>query len=79
MRKKLIVGLVALGLMATAVHAPGYNRIRASLRNFQRYSRDLKSASSLSPVERFVLGLVWGRATAQVNGPAPAIITPSRT
>jgi hypothetical protein len=30
MRRKLIIGLVAMGLTATAVHAPAYNRICSS-------------------------------------------------
>jgi hypothetical protein len=78
MRRNFIIGLVALGLTATAVHAPGYDRIRVSVRNFQRYCQDLKAASSLSPIERLVFSLVWANARAQADGPAPAI-APSRT
>jgi hypothetical protein len=80
MRKSCIIGLVALGLTATAIHAPGYSRIRSSAQNFRQYFRDLKSAgSSLSPIERFVFSLVLANTKAQSDCAAAAVAPLDRT
>ena len=76
-----MIGLVALGLTATAVHAPGYARIRSSAQNFRQYFHDLKAGSSLNPVERFVFSLMLANTKDQAKAecPAAAIAPPSRT
>jgi hypothetical protein len=105
MRRKLIIGLVAMGLTATAVHAPAYHRICSSgvpsadriagtaketgrseavchangpARSFRQYFEDLKTGSSLSPIERFVFSLVLANAkTAEC--PVETVAPPDRT
>jgi hypothetical protein len=59
-RKAYIIGILTVGLMATAVrNAPVYSRLVSSAQSFQHYFQDLKGAgASLSPVERFVFSLV---------------------
>jgi hypothetical protein len=59
-RKAYIIGILTVGLMATAFRsAPAYGRLVSSAQNFQHYFQDLKGAgASLSPVERFVFSLV---------------------
>ena len=59
-RKAYIIGILTVGLMATAVrNAPVYGRLVSSAQSFQHYFQDLKGAgASLSPVERFVFSLV---------------------
>ena len=59
-RKACIIGILTVGLMATAVrNAPVYGRLASSAQSFQHYFQDLKGAgASLSPVERFVFSLV---------------------
>ena len=59
-RKAYIIGILTVGLMATAFRgAPAYGRLVSSAQSFQRYFQDLKGAgASLSPVERFVFSLV---------------------
>ena len=59
-RKACIIGILTVGLMATAVrNAPVYGRLVSSTQSFQHYFQDLKGAgASLSPVERFVFSLV---------------------
>jgi hypothetical protein len=59
-RKAYIIGILAVGLMATAFrNAPVYGRLVSSAQSFQHYFQDLKGAeSSLNPVERFVFSLV---------------------
>ena len=80
MRRNCIIGLLALGLTATAVHAPGYGRICASAQNFRQYFKELKSAgSSLSPVERFVFSLFLANTKAQAECPAAVGGPQSRT
>lgn len=80
MRRMCIIGLMAMGLTATAVHAPGYNRIRTSAQNFRHYFHDLKRAnSSLSPIERFVFSLVLANTKAPAECPVEAVAPPSRT
>jgi hypothetical protein len=82
MRRKCIIGLVALGLTATAaVRTPGYCRIYSSARSFGQYFKDLKAGSSLSPVERFVFSLILANSKkqAQAGSPIPAALPPSRT
>jgi hypothetical protein len=76
-----MIGLVALGLTASAVHAPAYNQIRSSARSFGQYFKDLKAGSSLSPIERFVFSLVLAntKTQAEVECPVPAALPPSRT
>jgi hypothetical protein len=81
MRRNFMIGLVALGLTATAVHGPGYNHIRTSAQNFRQYFKDLKASSSLSPIERFVFSLMLANTRTQANAecPATAVAPPSRT
>jgi hypothetical protein len=68
-----MIGILALGLTASAVHAPVYSRIRTSAQSFHRYFKDLKSAgSALSPLERFVFSLVLANTKAQAQLPAAA-------
>jgi hypothetical protein len=59
-RKAYIIGILTVGLMATAFrNAPAYGRLVSSAQSFQHYFQDLKGAdASLSPVERFVFSLV---------------------
>jgi hypothetical protein len=59
-RKAYIIGILTVGLMATAFrNAPAYGRLVSSAQNFQHYFQDLKGAgASLNPVERFVFSLV---------------------
>jgi hypothetical protein len=59
-RKAYIIGILTVGLMATAFrNAPTYGRLVSSAQSFQHYFQDLKGAgASLSPVERFVFSLV---------------------
>lgn len=75
-----MIGLVALGLTATAVHAPAYDQIRSSARSFGQYFKDLKAGSSLSPIERFVFSLVLANTKTQAQAECPAAaLPPSRT
>ncbi|HUI53801.1 MAG TPA: hypothetical protein VLY04_02445 [Bryobacteraceae bacterium] len=69
-RRAYIIGILAAGLTATAVHgSPVYARLQSSAQNFQHYFHALKSSgASLSPVERFVFSLVLAKAK-----PAPEI------
>jgi hypothetical protein len=79
MRRRCIIGLVALGVTATAVHAPGYSRIRASAQNFRQYFKDLRGAGSgLSPIERFVFSLILANTNPQ-DCAAAAAAPPDRT
>jgi hypothetical protein len=59
-RKTYIIGILTVGLMATAFrNVPAYGRLVSSAQSFQHYFQDLKGAgASLSPVERFVFSLV---------------------
>jgi hypothetical protein len=59
-RKAYIIGILTVGLMATAVrNAPVYGRVVSSAQSFQHYFQDLKGAgASLNPVERFVFSLI---------------------
>ena len=59
-RKAGIIGILTVGLMATAIHtAPAYGRLVSSAQSFQHYFQDLKGAgNSLNPVERFVFSLI---------------------
>jgi hypothetical protein len=59
-RKAYIIGILTLGLVATAFrNAPAYGQLVSSAQSFQHYFQDLKGAgSSLSPVERFVFSLI---------------------
>jgi hypothetical protein len=63
-RKVHIIGVLALGLMVTAVAtAPASVRLVCSAQNFQQHFRDLyKAGSSLSPIERLVFSLVMANA-----------------
>jgi len=62
-RRAYIIGILAAGLVATAVHgSPGYARLQSSVQNFQHYFHALKSSgTSLSPMERFVFSLVLAK------------------
>jgi hypothetical protein len=59
-RKAYIIGIMALGLAAGAVHtSPAFCRFVSSAQSFQSYYRDLKQAgTSMNPIERFVFSLV---------------------
>jgi hypothetical protein len=75
-RKAYIIGILTVGLMATAVrNAPVYGRLVSSAQSFQHYFQDLKGAgASLSPVERFVFSLVLANTKApRPDQPAPAL------
>jgi len=75
-RKAYIIGILTVGLMATAVrNAPVYGRLVSSAQSFQHYFQDLKGAgASLSPVERFVFSLVLANTkTPRPDQPAPAL------
>jgi hypothetical protein len=59
-RKAYIIGILAVGLMATAFrNAPAYGRLVSSAQSFEHYFQNLKGAdASLNPVERFVFSLI---------------------
>jgi hypothetical protein len=59
-RKRIIIGMLAAGLMFTAAFAaPGYGRIVSSAQSFQHCFRAMQSTGrSLGPIERFVYSLV---------------------
>ena len=59
MRRTCIIALMALGLAATAAHAPGYQRIASFRHHFTELKR---SESSLTPVERFVFSLFLAKS-----------------
>jgi hypothetical protein len=63
-RRVHIIGILALGLMVTAVStAPAYGRLVCSAQNFRRYFQDLnKAGNSLNPIERLVFSLVMANA-----------------
>jgi len=76
-RKAYIIGIMAVGITAGAVHtSPVFGRFVSSAHSFQSYYRDLKQAnSSMSPIERFVLSLVLANPNAtqtQIQGAPPA-------
>ena len=75
-RKAGIIGILIVGLMATAVHtAPAYGRLVSSARSFQHYFQDLKGAgTSLSPVERLVFSLILANTrTPRPDQPGTAL------
>ena len=75
-RRAYIIGILTVGLMATAVRtAPAYGRLVSSARSFQHYFQDLKGAgASLNPVERFVFSLVLANTRpAQPKEPGTAL------
>ncbi|MGA2269538.1 MAG: hypothetical protein ABSH44_13800 [Bryobacteraceae bacterium] len=75
-RKAYIIGILAVGLMATAIRtAPAYGRLVSSAQSFQHYFQDLKGAgTSLSPVERLVFSLVLANTrTPQPERPGAAL------
>jgi hypothetical protein len=58
MRRIYIIGTLALGLMAVAVHTPAYCRFVMSARSFEQRFHDLKESNdSLNPLQRFVFSL----------------------
>ncbi len=62
-RKAQIVGILALGLAATAARTPVIDRFVSSAHSLHEYMRDSNAAdSSLSPVERLVFTLVLTKA-----------------
>jgi len=65
-RKAYITAILALGLMAGAVHtSPVFGRFVSSAQSFQSYYRDLKQAgASVSPMERFVFSLLLAKPKA---------------
>ena len=75
-RKAYIIGILTVGLMATAFrNAPAYGRLVSSAQSFQHYFQDLKGAgASLTPVERFVFSLVLANTrTPRPNQPGAAL------
>ena len=60
MRRTYLVGIVALGLMATTVRStPAYHQLVSSAASFERYLNGLNRAdNSLSPIERLVFSLI---------------------
>jgi hypothetical protein len=75
-RKAYIIGILTVGLMATAFrNAPAYGRLVSSAQSFQHYFQDLKGAgASLSPMERFVFSLVLANTrTPQPEQPGTAL------
>ena len=64
-RKTYIIGTLVAGLALAAVQSgPGISRIASSAHNFEHYFQNLKSGSSLNPVERFVFSLVLANTDA---------------
>ena len=75
-RKAYIIGILTVGLMATAFrNAPAYGRLVSSAQSFQHYFQDLKGAgASLNPVERFVFSLVLANTrTPRPDQPGTAL------
>ena len=75
-RKAYIIGILTVGLMATAVHnAPAYGRLVSSAQSFQHYFQNLKGAdTSLNPVERFVFSLILANTrTPRPDQPSTAL------
>ena len=77
-RKAYIIGILTVGLMATAFrNAPAYDRLVSSAQSFQHYFQDLKGAgAALNPVERFVFSLVL--ANTRTPRPEPPRTAPER-
>ncbi len=65
-RKAYIVGVLGLGLAATAGHTvPALGRFVSSTLNLRHYISDSRATGgALSPIERFVLSLVLTEAKA---------------
>ena len=59
-RRAYIIGIVVMGLTATAVRTtPAYSRLASSARCFQAYVRGLhETGNTLSPIERIVFSLI---------------------
>lgn len=59
-RKAYIIGILTVGLMATAArNTPAYGRLVSSAQSFEHYFQNLKGAdASLNAVERFVFSLI---------------------
>jgi hypothetical protein len=75
-RKAYIIGILTVGLMATAVrNAPAYGRLVSSAQSFQHYFQNLKGAdTSLNPVERFVFSLILANTrTPRPDPPSAAL------
>jgi hypothetical protein len=76
-RKAYIIGTLAILLTAaTAGNAPAYERAVSSVRSFQRNFGDLKKASSMNPLERFVFSLILSNSktpTAAADSFAPHV------
>ena len=75
LRKAYITGAVALAVVLPALHTPVCCRVVSSARSFQHYFQDLKSASSISPLERIVFSLVL--AETHKDGAAADRVAPS--
>ncbi len=73
MRRRCLIGVLVLGLTATAVHAPGYSRLRSSARSFRQHFTELKmGGGSLNTLERLVFSLVPTSSTKTVEVPPPS-------
>ena len=72
-RRVHIIGILALGLLATAAStSPSYARLVYSAHSFRHYFKDLNSAGdSLNPIERFVFSLVMANTKAAPAPPQP--------
>jgi hypothetical protein len=66
-RRAYIIGILALGLTAGAVHTPPLvSRFVSSAQSFRYYYRDLKEAgTSMNPMERFVFSLFLANPKTQ--------------
>ena len=70
-RRAYIIGIMALGLTASAaLTSPAVGRFVSSAHSFRRHFRELKnSGSSLSPLERIVFSLILiDRGCTQASG-----------
>ena len=77
-RRVYIIGIIVLGLSATAGYtSPVLQRVVSSARSFGHYFRDLQNAgSSLSPIERFVFSLVLANTNATQPQPVCTAAAP---
>jgi hypothetical protein len=80
-RKAYIIGILTVGLMATAVrNAPAYGRLVSSAQSFQHYFQNLKGAdTSLNPVERFVFSLILANTRTPLPDHQPSAALERRT
>jgi hypothetical protein len=58
MKRAFTIGILALLLAVAALRPAAAGKLIGSVRSFGRQFQSLKSAQSMSPIERFVLSLV---------------------